>query len=117
MNRTSRIAIGLFVPSVLFSIGLALSYSYLSALEAINPFSVIVMLIFIVTSVASGTFTAYFFKGLSFKPKQDILFVYLNALPWVAFIILFFNNFWILILPIIITPILGYWFGKRYFSL
>lgn len=117
MNRSTRIAVGLLVPSALAIVAIAASYSYIKNLEQINPLIVLVMLAFILSSVASSAFTAYFFKGLTFNRKTDLLLVYLNAAPWVVFILLFPAKFWIMFFPITITPILGYWFGKRYFSL
>lgn len=117
MNRNKRIAAGLLIPSLTASLILALTYPAVSDMKAIDPRAVLVMLAFIVTSVMSAAFTAYFFKGLTFKPKQDIWFVYLNTYPWLVFLILYFDRFWILTIPFLITPLLGYWFGKRYFSL
>lgn len=125
MSRNTRIAIGLLFPFVAASIILVLVYSSIKAMEEIDSRAVLVMLGFIVSSVASGTFTAYFFKDITFKKivfwnfslRPDIWLIYLNALPWAVFIYLFSSNYWILAFPLFFTPLLGYWFGKRYFSL
>ncbi len=117
MNRNTRIALGLAVPSLLGLLLLLVVYPYIARMQDIDPKVVLVMLGFILTSVLSSVFTAFMFSGLSFPKKRDVLLVYLNAYPWVIFIVLFFGKFWILILPLLFTPVLGYWFAKRFFSL
>jgi len=114
MNRSTRIAAGLLIPSLAASIILVLIYPTVSAMEVIDPMTVLLMLGFIITSVASAVTTAYFFRGLTFRKKADLWLLYLNTYPWVIFIALFFSRFWILILPLIFTPVLGYWFAKRF---
>lgn len=117
MNRNTRIAAGLLIPSLTGSIILALIYPKVSSMEVVDPLTVLLMLGFIVSSVVSSAVTAYFFKGLSFNKKADLWLLYLNAYPWITFIVLFADRFWILAFPLIFTPVLGYWFAKRYFSL
>ena len=116
MNRSTRIAVGLLVPSLSASLILALLYPSVRAMETIDPMIVLLMLGFILTSVFSSVFTGYFFKDLTFRKKADVWLLYVNAYPWIAFIILFAGRFWILAFPLIFTPVLGYWFAKRFFS-
>lgn len=117
MSRNSRIAFGLAVPSLLGLLLLLVVYPYVDNMRDIDPNIVLVMLGFIFTSVLSSVFTAFMFSGIRFSKRGDILLIYLNSYPWMLFIVLFFGKFWILILPLIFTPILGYWFAKRFFSL
>jgi hypothetical protein len=117
MSRNSRIAFGLAVPSLLGLLLLLVVYPYVKNMQDIDPRIVLVMLGFILTSVLSSVFTAFMFSGIPFSKKRDVWLVYLNTYPWVLFIVLFFGKFWILILPLLFTPVLGYWFAKRFFSL
>lgn len=117
MNRSTRIATGLLVPSLAASLVLILIYPWVHAMETINPMIVLLMLGFILSSVFGAAFTGYFFKDLVFTKKRDIWLLYLNAYPWVAFIVLFADRFWVLAFPLLFTPVLGYWFAKRFFSL
>lgn len=117
MSRNTRIAAGLLIPSLIAVIILIATYAPIQAMDNIDPLNVLIMLGFIVTSVFSSTFTAYFYKGLTFTKKLDVLLVYLNAYPWVLFIIVHPPRFWILAVPIVFTPLLGYWFGRRYSTL
>lgn len=117
MSRNTRIAAGLLIPSIIASAILGFIYPTISVMQTVDPMTVLLMLGFIVTSVASSTFTAYFYKGLTFPKKLDLILVYLNIYPWIAFIVLFFDRFYILIFPLLFTPLLGYWFGKRYSTL
>lgn len=117
MNRDLRIALGLLVPSLLALLILGLVYPGVNALDTIDSMIVLVMLGFILTSVASSAFSAYVFRGLVFKRKTDLWLIYANTYPWILFIVLFADKFWILSIPLIFTPVLGYWFGKRFFAL
>jgi predicted Na+-dependent transporter len=117
MSRNVKIASGLLIPSLTATIILVLVIPYIRAMKPVDPMVVPVMLFFIVTSVASSAVTAFFFKGLSFPKKTDLLLLYLNAYPWIAFVVLFIERFWVLFFPLLFTPLLGYWFAKRYFSL
>lgn len=116
MNRSVRIAVGLLVPFLIASLILFLIYPWVSGMDTIDPATVLLMLGFILTAVGSSVFTGYFFKDLTFKKRSDIWLLYLNTLPWVAFIVLFFDRYWVLTLPLLFTPLLGYWFAKRFFS-
>jgi hypothetical protein len=117
MSRSLRILFGLAVPSLTGLLLLALISPAIKTMPDIDPKVVLIMLGFIVTSVLSSIFTAFAFSGISFSKKQDILLLYLNAYPWLLFIVLFFSRFWVLLLPLLFTPVLGYWFAKRFFSL
>jgi predicted Na+-dependent transporter len=117
MSRSLRIFLGLAVPSLSGLLLLALISPAVKQMPDIDPKVVLIMLGFIVTSVLSSVFTAFAFSGITFTKKRDILLLYLNSYPWVLFIVLFFSRFWVLILPILFTPLLGYWFAKRFFSL
>lgn len=116
MKRSTRIAVGLLAPSLVATAILALIYPWVSTMETIDPATVLLMLGFILTSVGSSVFTGYLFKDLSFRKKADLWLLYLNTFPWVAFVVLFFDRYWVLILPLMFTPVLGYWFSKRFFS-
>ena len=116
MTRSTRIAVGLLAPSLAASLLLALLYPVVKSMDTIDPMTVILMLGFILTSVGSAVFTGYLFKDLSFKKRADVKLLYLNTYPWIAFIILFADRFWILAVPLIFTPVLGYWFAKRFFA-
>ncbi|MCG9910807.1 MAG: hypothetical protein MH137_05835 [Flavobacteriales bacterium] len=117
MSRNAKIASGLLIPSLTATIIMALVFPFIRAMKPVDPMVVLVMLFFIVTSVASSAVTAYFFKGLTFPKKTDLWLLYVNAYPWIAFVILFIDRFWVLFFPLLFTPLLGYWFAKRYFSL
>lgn len=116
MNRTTRIAVGLLAPSFAASLILFLIYPWVSTMETIDPATVLLMLGFILTSVGSAVFTGYFFKDLSFRKKADLWLLYLNTYPWVAFVVLFSDRYWVLAFPLLFTPVLGYWFAKRFFD-
>lgn len=116
MNRSTRIAVGLLVPSLLAVLILILIYPTVRAMDTIDPMIVLLMLGFILSSVASSVFTGYMIKDLKFNKKTDLWLLYLNAYPWVIFVILFAERFWILGFPLLFTPVLGYWFAKRFFD-
>lgn len=117
MSRFLRLFLGLAIPSSIGLLLLAMVIPLVEQMPDIDPRVVLIMLGFIVSSVLSAVFTAFAFSGISFSKKRDVLLLYLNTYPWVIFIVLFFSRFWVLVLPILFTPLLGYWFAKRYFSL
>ena len=117
MNRSQKIAAGLLIPSLLALGLLLLIYPFIKQMESVDPLIVLIMLGFILSSVASSAVTAYFFKGITFKNKADLWMLYINSYPWILFIVFFIDRDWVLFFPILFTPLLGYWFAKRYFSL
>lgn len=116
MNRSTRIAVGLLAPSITAILILVLIYPWVHTMDTIDPATVLLMLGFILSSVGSSVFTGYFFKDLMFRNKADVWLLYLNALPWLAFVALFFDRYWVLLFPLLFTPVLGYWFAKRFFD-
>jgi hypothetical protein len=115
-NEKLRIAAGLFLPSGALFFLYFLFKSFFDKLSAEDESNAWLMLVIINLIVASGVVTAYFFKGIAFKKNRDKLLVWANVWPFILFIV-FFPQFKVIIPAVIIGPILGFWFGKRYFNL
>lgn len=114
--RTKKILLGLLLPDLVLGILFISLKPYLDGIKKEDEDNAIIMLALILLMTFSATATAYFFKGLEFKGRQDKLLVWLNVLPFVGFIILY-PQFNVLILALLVCPLLGFWFGKRYFDL